>query len=31
LPALKKRLAELERLVADLEEKLAARRTETDR
>jgi UDP-3-O-[3-hydroxymyristoyl] glucosamine N-acyltransferase len=31
LPALKKRLAELERLVAELEEKLAARRTETDR
>jgi len=31
LPALKKRLEELERLVADLEAKLAAGRTETDR
>jgi UDP-3-O-[3-hydroxymyristoyl] glucosamine N-acyltransferase len=31
LPALKKRLEELERLVAALEEKLAASRTETDR
>jgi UDP-3-O-[3-hydroxymyristoyl] glucosamine N-acyltransferase len=31
LPALKKRLGELERLVAELEEKLAASRTETDR
>jgi UDP-3-O-[3-hydroxymyristoyl] glucosamine N-acyltransferase len=31
LPALKKRLDELERLVAELEEKLAACRTETDR
>ena len=31
LPALKKRLTELEQLVAELEEKLAAGRTETDR
>jgi UDP-3-O-[3-hydroxymyristoyl] glucosamine N-acyltransferase len=31
LPALKKRIDELERLVAELEEKLAASRTETDR
>ena len=31
LPALKRRLGELEHLVAELEEKLAACRTETDR